>query len=227
MTLANTFTKTLTAPSTNCIAQSQSVAAGTNAVLNGGSVVTVGNGVFGANVTQAVLDAQRRIVVVSAGNDGTNTVRLYGNLNGGQPINEVLALTNGGTAVSQLDYKAVTRASFPTGTAGNVTIGTNGTGSTQWVVPNYDISPFNAQIQVQLSGSVTYNLETTLDRQFWDPPTGTGAVSPQPNVNLIASGSTIAQSFALTQPVTGLRFTITSGTGTLTAQVQQAGLSNM
>ena len=220
------LTKVLTAAVANCIAQAQSVAAGANAVLNGGSVVTLGNGVFGANTTQAVLDTQRRIAIVSAGNDSANTARIYGLRQNGQPINEILALTNGGTAASALDYANVLRLNFPTGTAGNVTVGTNTTGSTDWVLPNYNIGAYHVGIVTQVTGTVTYNIEATNTPKYFDPPTGINQTTPQPAVQSIVNASTIAQTATLSTPVTGFRYTITAGTGTVAAQAQQSGIAD-
>lgn len=214
--LPKVISKSLTAGSANCIAQSQSIAAGGSAFLNGGSVA---NGVF-------TLDTQRRIAIVSSGDDAANTAVITGNRGTGQPVSEVLALTNAGTAVSVQDYFTGGSATFPTGTAGNVTIGTNGTGSTDWAVPNYDITPFDMQVDHQISGTVTANFETTNSLNFWDPPKGKGATTAQPNVTEIVQGVTTGQVVTLTGPVTGWRETITAGTGTISAQGVQAGISN-
>jgi hypothetical protein len=214
--LPKTFSKSLTAPSANCIALAQSVAAGANAILNGASAVA---GAF-------TLDTPRRIAIVSSGNDAANTAVISGGRGRGQGLNEVLALTNGGTAVSALDYLSGGTVAFPQGTAGNVTIGTDTIGSTDWTVPNYNITPFSLDVQVQLSGAVTYSFETTNTPKFWDPPQGKGAVTPQPVVNEFTQGATAGLGITLSTPVTGYRLTITAGTGTLTAQALQAGIVN-
>jgi hypothetical protein len=210
------FSKSLTAASANCICQSQSVAAGANAVINGGSATA---GAF-------TLDTERRIAIVSAGNDSANTAHIYGNRSGGQPINEILALTNAGTAVSVLDYMSGGTITFTSATASTVTVGTNATGSSRWHVPNYNLTPFSLDVQTELTGSVTWNFETTNDPNFWDPPRGTGYTTPQPNVNEVLQASTIAQGVTLAAPVSGWRVTITANTGTLSVQGVQAGIFN-
>ena len=215
--LPKVFSKSLAAASANCIALAQTVAAGANAIINGASAAA---GAF-------TLDTQRRIAIVSSGNDAANTAVITGKRGTGQPVNEVLALTNVGTAVSVQDYFSGGTVTFPTGTAGNVTIGTNGTGSTDWGVPNYNITPFSLSVDHQISGTVTANFETTNDANFWDPPKGKGATTAQPNVTSIVQGITAGQVVTLTAPVTGWRETITAGNGTLTAQSVQAGITNM
>lgn len=215
--LPNVISKSLIAASANCIALAQTVASGANAILNGASAVA---GAF-------TLDTQRRIAIVSTGNDLTHTAHIYGNRQSGQPIDEILTLTNAGTAVSVLDYFNGGTVTFPTGTAANVTIGTNGTGSTDWIVPNYNITPFSLLATHQITGSVTANFETTNDRNFWAPPIGKGVPTPQPNVTEIVQGITAGQLVSVTTPVTGWRETVTAGTGTVSAQGLQAGITNI
>lgn len=206
--------KSLTAASANCIATSQSLAATGNVVLNGGSVT---GGAW-------TLDTQRRVIIVSGGNDSTITATINGFRGTGQPISEKLALTNGGTAVSVLDYLNGGVITLSGSTAANITVGTNGTGSTDWIMPNFHMTPFNVNIVDQVTGTVTWNLESTLDT-YWNTPSGQ-ATTPQPNVNEVIQGSTIAQSATLSTACTGYRYTITAGTGTLAAQSQQAGITN-
>ena len=212
------LTKSLTAASGNCIAHAQSLAAAGAVLLNGGSVAA---GVW-------TLDTQRRVAIQSGGNDATITATINGFREGGagQPISEVLALTNGGTAVSVLNYLSGGTISLSGSTAGTITIGTNGTGSTNWIMPNFHMTPFEVNIVEQVSGSVTWNLETTQDT-YWTTPADRNPVTPQPNVNEIIQGSTIAQQATLSAAATGYRFTITAGTGTLAAQCTQAGLTNI
>lgn len=221
------ITKSLITPSVSCIAQGQSVAAGGDVILNGTSVVAgvAGSGPFGATVTQAVLDTQRRVAIVSSGNDSANSAHIYGLRGTGQPINEVLDLTNGGTAVSALDYQNVSTISLASATAGTITVGTNGTGSTDWLMPNFHLTPFNMAVADQVTGTLTWTMESTQDT-YWSQPTGIGYTTPVPNVGTIEAPGSVAVGITLTEPVTGYRFTISAGTGTLAAQATQAGVVN-
>ena len=96
-----------------------------------------------------------------------------------------------------------------------------GTGATSWIMPNFHLTPFNVNTVVQVSGSVTWNLETTNDKYWTVPP-----ASPV-NVTEVVQGSTIGLQTTLTVPVTGYRYNITAGSGTLTAQGVQAGITNI
>lgn len=221
------LTKSLTSASANCIAQAQSLSAAGNVVLNGGSCAAHPYGTFHATGTYWTLDTPRRVAIVSAANDASITATIRGFRGGkiGQPISEVLALTNGGTAVSVLDYGIGGNITLSGSTAGNVTIGTNGTGSTDWIMPNFHMAPFEINILDQVTGSVTWNLETTNDG-YAATPMGPFATTPQPNVNAIITASTVAQQAQLISPVVGYRFTITAGQGTLAVQSDQAGIVN-
>ena len=215
------LTKHLTAASANAVALSQTKTTAGNLVLNGGSVTTKPLGAFGADISVAVLDSQRRVAIVSGGDDHLRSATLYGFRQSGQAIHEVLALTNAGTATSVLDYLNVSTISVDGSIASTITVGSSATGSTDWLMPNYHLTPFNVAINTELSGSVTYNIETTngdyitAPKSNYDSPT-------QPIVNTVSSGATAAATATLTSAVTGLRFTITAGTGTLSAQTQQS-----
>ncbi len=219
------LTKHLTAASANAIALSQTKTTAGNLVLNGGSVTTKPLGVFGADITLAALDSQRRIAIISGGDDHLRSAYLYGFRQNGQAIHEVLALTNAGTATSALDYLNVSTIAVDGSIASTITVGSSATGSTDWLMPNYHLTPFNVAINTELSGSVTYNIETTNGDYITAPKSNLDSPT-QPVVNTISSAATAAVSTTLTSAVTGYRYTITTGTGTLSAQSQQSGIAN-
>lgn len=222
---AVSLTKHLTAGSVNAIAAAQTKTTAGNLVLNGGSVTTRALGAYGADISVAVLDTQRRVAVISSGNDSGISAHIYGFRQNGQPINEVLTMANAGTVTSVLDYLNVSTVSVSGSVAANVTIGTNGAGSTDWIMANFHLTPFELDILDEVTGSATWNLETTNDT-YWTTSAGPQDATPQPNVNVVVNGATVAQAATLTTPVTGYRFTIASGTGTLAVQSLQGGISN-
>lgn len=210
------LTKTLAAADDDGICQSQSLAAAGNLLING-ALATAG---------VANLVSQRRVAVVSAGNDTGKTLTLYGTNEGGGTINEALALTNGGTVESTLDFLTVTRAAPNAAIATTIKVGTNSTGSTPWQMPSYHLTPFNVDIWTQIqSGSVTYNIETTQDN-YWTPGRSNYDVTVQPRTVAVITAATTGQQQVLDTPVTGFRFTITANTGTLAAEYTQAGIAN-
>lgn len=204
--------KNLTAASVNCIAAAQTLAAAGNVVLNGGSVA--------AGV--ATLDTQRRVLITSDGNDTGITFTVTGARQSGQAVVETVTGASGAAAQTLNDFYNVGTVSASGAVANHVTIGTSGTGSTDWIMPNFHLAPFNVNIAESLTGTATFNLETTEDTNWWVP----AIPSPIANVSTIQAGATVAAGQTLTAAVTGYRFTITSGTGTLAAQCTQAGIVN-
>lgn len=222
------ISKSMIAASANCVALAQVVTAGSNVIINGGSAVVGPFGPFASTTTVAVLDTQRQIQIVSAGNDlgKTVTIQGYGDGGNGVDISESLALTNGGTATSFFSYLGVAEIT-PSATTSSLTVGTNTTGATPWFITNFHLTPFLLNSQVELTGSVTWSLNVTNDVGWWVPPASNAGNNLQPHINPVIAGSTIAQNSTITSAVTGYQYVITAGTGTLSAQTIQSGLTNM
>lgn len=213
------MSKTLSvAASANGIALSQTPLAGGDLTINGAQATS---GV-------ASLTDQRRVIITSAGNDSGRTFTIYGTRTGGQVISEAVTGANIGAAQSVYDYNTVTRITVDAATAGAITVGTNGVGSTPWKMPNIHIAPFSMDIETLVgSGTATYNIETTMD-DFFTPSTWAGGpLVATPRVRSTAvTGNSANASLTLSTPVRGWRVTITAGTGTVTAQAIQAGIGS-
>jgi hypothetical protein len=216
------FSKSLTAAaSANNVCASQTIGAGGGTLnLNGAAVV---NGV-------AVLDSQRRIIITSGSNDSAVTFTVYGTNDAGIAISSAVQGANVGVAVLPVDFRTITRITASTAT-GAVTVGTNSTGSSQWFMPNYHLAPFILDIECGITGSVTYSIETTMD-DYWTPPgqnlvgmpAYTGIVLVRPTTVVAA---TAGSSLVITAPCRGWRATITAGSGSVTCEALQAGISNV
>jgi hypothetical protein len=207
-----TLTKALLAAVDNAVCASQALGAAGNLLING------------ANATGGVatLATQRRIILTSGGDDHLLTATVTGTNQYGNPINQTVALTNGGVAATDLDFLTVTQVSVSGAVATVIKVGTNSTGSTQWVMPSFHLTPFQVTITTQEpDGAVTYSIETTQDN-YWDAANPTTV----PRVYVVQSGLTAATQQILDAAVTGTRLTVTSGTGTVTAEVTQAGIAN-
>lgn len=204
-------TKNLVAAVTNGIAQSQSLAAAGALTLNG-TLVTGG---------VANLASQRRVAITSAGNDAARKATIVGTNGTGTARTEILTLGSATAVVSVNDFLTVGTVSVDGAIASTVTVGTNGTGSTDWIMPNFHLTPFDVTIDTQVANSVTYTVEGT-QGNYWD------AVPSPPTINIhtIAASGSVAAETTLSTAITGFRYTITAGTGTLTAQSTQSGISN-
>lgn len=216
-----TLTKTLAANSPNNIAASQSGTANTSLTLNGTAAT---GGV-------AILDTQRRVQINSAGNDSSITFAITGTREGNIVIGETLVGANTSNAISQLDYLTVTKVVPSAATAAAITMGTTGVGSTSWKLANYDITAFQLNIGVEVTGAVTYTVEYTFDDFVTVTPGGSSYQTPTsipvafPVTGLTATTSSTTGGFVNT-PIRGWRLTVNSGTGTAVATGIQAGIRN-
>ena len=95
-------------------------------------------------------------------------------------------------------------------------ISKTGTGSSSSLVMNTNISPFNVGFGVTVSGNVTYSVQHTFD----DPGVGFTTWFSHPTI----ASKTDAQDGNYAFPVTGIKLLVSSGNGTATMSVLQAGI---
>ena len=207
----------LTAGSANNIALSQTPGAAGALTLNGSTVV---NGV-------AILDHPRRVLITTA--DTTHTFTVTGTNASGMPISEVVGPITTSAFTTQ-DFLTVTSVTINGAATAAVTVGTNGVASSAWVFLDSWALP-ETSIQCDISGTVNYTVQSTLD----DPNSPTNPVAPaavtwvnSPDTNAVAAVAAIQTSYggfaayAALSP-TYVRILLNSGTGTVTATVIQAG----
>jgi hypothetical protein len=96
------------------------------------------------------------------------------------------------------------------------TVSKTGTGSSSALVMNTNISPFNVGFGVTVSGNVTYSVQHTFD----DPGVGFTTWFSHPTI----ASKTDAQDGNYAFPVTGIKLLVSSGNGTATMSVLQAGI---
>ena len=96
------------------------------------------------------------------------------------------------------------------------TVSKTGTGSSDALVMNTNISPFNVGFGVLVTGTVDYTVQHTFD----DPGVGFTTWFDHPTV---ASQST-NQDGNYAFPVTGVKLLVNSGGGTATLELVQAGI---
>lgn len=217
----------LAAAVANGICQSQKPAAAGPLTLNGSLVA---NGA-------ATMDVGRRVAVASNGNDASVVFTITGTNQSGAPISGTVTGLNASSDYTALDFATVTSVTASAATAGNITVGTNGTGSSPWVVDDYTRPDWSLRVGVSIaSGSVTYTVEHT-----YDDPNDTGmslAASPQqwsveaasyvpplawPDQTLVGMSARGETTFR-DGPIMAHRLTITAGTGLAVMQSIQAGI---
>lgn len=214
-----TFTKILTAANSTVIATSQTRASSGPLTLSSGPPV--------------LLDSQRRVsIVLTASNSGAAMV-IGGTNESGTPISE--NITVGATAttlVTAMDFKNITSITSTT-LVGNIIAGTNGTGSSPWMMANPWVNPSYISIGATSTGSgaVTFSGEYTLDID----PCGIRSNAPLTAVNAFTvplfaaatnsvSGLITAGTSGEPVPCSAWRFTITAGTAGLQVQALEAGV---
>ncbi len=211
------FTQTLAASASTAVAASQSPGAG--AITINGSLATGG---------VATLDAQRRVVLTSGGNDSGINFTVVGTNGAGNPITDTFAGGNGtaSNGVSNLDFKTITSIGHTGSVASTLTVGTGNTGSSLWQITNWNATPENWTFVIESrSGTATLALEYTLDDPNILP--GTGGLNAAGLAYPLATTITTAiGAVNFTTPMVAWRLTTNSGTGTLVIRALQAGLAS-
>jgi len=211
------FTRSLAASNATSIAASQSPGAGTIAIANTTSGVT--------------LDVQRRISIVSGGNDSGINFTVNGTNQSGAPISDTIAGGNATAVQTNQDFLTVTSIGHTGSVASTLTAGTNGVGSSQWQILNwFDTTPvLNIAVEIR-TGTANYTIEYTLDDPNILPGTGGLNASglpyafPFPDPVLAGNSTTGHTSYQI--PILAFRMTTNSGTGTLVCRAIQSGLGS-
>jgi hypothetical protein len=225
----NTTLLQLVAAVANGIAQSQAVAGAGNLTLNG-SLVTGG---------VAVMDVARRVLIASAGADSARTFTITGTSRSGVTQSEtVTGVASGSSQQSVRDYKTVTSIAVDAATAGNITVGTNGVGSSEWVVDDFLCRVWFVAGGLTAPVGTTYTLEvtyddpndigttlTTMPQQFAMNPLSNIPPKAWPWQTIVNETGDVHFDFA-NHPVFAHRLTVTAGTGLAVMQTIQAGVGS-
>lgn len=97
------------------------------------------------------------------------------------------------------------------------TVSKTGTGSSSAIVMNTNTNPFNVGFGVIVSGTVDYTVQHTFD----DPAVGFTTWFNHPTIAAQIASADGNYAF----PVTGIRVTVNSGTGSATLKLIQAGIA--
>jgi hypothetical protein len=182
----------------------------------------------------ATFDVARRVLITAAGNDATVVFTVYGANRDGFAQSETITGLNASSDYTDRDFLTVTRVASSSATAGAITVGTNGIGSSRWVLDDIDAPAWALSVALSVTGTVTYTVEHTYD----DPnKTGTSLVPEPEGYSLVPGGHVPAKAWAhasLTakttdaegqypdKPIMAHRVTITAGDGTVVLQSVQS-----
>jgi hypothetical protein len=161
----------------------------------------------------------QRVVIGSGSGEGANgTIFTIAGLDwNGNAVSETITATAATSYQSVYDYSQVTSISVNLGTAGAITAGTNGVGSSRPMFLD-TFAPGPVALQIDVTGTVNYSVQQTLN-----DPNKVGYA----NVDWINSqDSTVVSATASAQSNYGYapfccRILVNSGTGSVTFTVQQ------
>jgi hypothetical protein len=185
-------------------------------------------------LTGTAADTQRRVLLTYGSEAAPRTLFITGTTDAGNTISETLAVPSGagGTVASQQDFLTISSA-VPAGGGWTapVTLGTNTTGSTRWVVSNPHITPSIFSLGMEFpSGSATATTEGTDDSPLAQLPIYlAGYISTVPiPVPYAVPGLKAVNADAradINSNFAAIRLTINSGDGLAQLTIRQAGIS--
>lgn len=136
----------------------------------------------------------RQVTITPTGDESLNTFVVTGTDANGNPASESIAGLNGNPSTSNTYFKTVTSVTIANNAAAALTVGMTNTASSSWVRFD-DFAPSNISIQCNVSGSVAYTVQSTLDDPY-------GPFSPVPagSMNWVdSSDTTVVSAVATTQ----------------------------
>lgn len=174
----------------------------------------------GTNGTAVIADlgSARQILLTFGTDDTGNSYTITGTNAAGNPLVEVVA-GDETTATTVNHFQSVTNITAAGASAGTVTVGTNGIGSSEFVSINYHAQPVNISAASVTSGTVSYTLQWTYDdpnvtvpQTWFDDATATSK-----SANFVT---------VMNDPVFGGRVVVNSFTapGSVTTTYIQAGI---
>lgn len=136
----------------------------------GAGAITIDGALASGGV--ATLDAARRVILTSGGNDTGITFTVIGTNANGKALTEAVTGASGAAASTTQDFKTVTSITHTGTVAGTLKVGTSGVGSTPWQMLNFFDQYFTIGVGVVVSGTINFTVEYTYDNPN-SPYTGT------------------------------------------------------
>ncbi len=212
------FPCALAAASATGIALSQTLASAGQLALTG---ALVANGV--AVLATGVVERAVLLTFAGVGNNTVNYTIRGLNASGGRIVETIAGPSIAGTVVSTLFFQQVDEIESDAPTTGALSAGTTVNGGSGWLIMDRYRDPFNVSIGATVDGTVNYTIQHTYDDLLSAEaaePGFTPAVFDHPTM----AAETTAAEGIYDYPVSAIRVTINSGTGTVEAVITQAGL---
>lgn len=217
------ITKALTSADDDNVCASQTPLAAGNLTING--VAAAGSPAI------ATLDTTRQILLTFAADETGHTITVYGydKPSGGNPIYEAVAGTTPGTVATTKEFGQVTRVAISAAATGAIKVGTNGVGSTQWFLVDWNLDPSNLTIAVDVVGTVNYTVQYTYDDIMGEYSGGNWTDSYPTKIwddSILVSSTTDGET-TFDNPIVAWRVKINSGTGSARIVGIQAGVGGV
>jgi hypothetical protein len=139
----------------------------------------------------------RQVTITSAANDSVNTFIVTGTDANGSVFSETITGPNTTTVTTNSYFRTVTSVTISGNAVGAITVGMTATASSPWARFD-DFAPSNISVQCDVTGSVTYTVQTSLD----DPndtiaqtPTSLMSWVNSSDANVVAATSTQQSNF--------------------------------
>lgn len=200
------------ASSVTAIAALQTKAAAGALAINGTMATSVGGGT--PYVT--FLGFARTITLTSVNNLSAKNFTITGTLNGAVQT-ETRVGPNNNTVTTTALFDSVTSITVSAAAAA-VSVGTGATGRTNWFNSDYYLNNNNLFVQVDITGTITYSLQTTMD----DVNTVASPMLTNPVVAM--TGAVTDQIALVTVAPRYSSIAVTAGTGSLVATFIQQGV---
>ena len=179
------------------------------------SGATAGNVTVGTNASVYTQDKPRRVLITSGGNDSGINFKVTGTDWNGSPLTQTIVGGNVAAVATVNDFATVTQVLPSAATAGTVTVGTNGVGSSRPIfLDGYAHAP--TALQIDVTGTVNYTVQQSLN----DPNAGTVNWVSHPDATLVNATTTLEGNYAYLPTV--CRVLLNSGTGSVVMSVRQA-----
>lgn len=177
--------------------------------------------------TVAVLDPPRQVSFVTASDESSKTITVYGYDRSGMFFNETITGPNATTGKTTKIFKIVTRIAVSAAFTGNVKAGWDAVGYSRWIfIGHKSGNSAYGKVRAVATGTVNYDIEATSmsmnlralygEGRADSVPTYTGGEVPDDvDGTTIGAGKTASFGADLPSPWVAIRIKLNSGSGTV------------
>lgn len=215
------LTEVITGANTKARASTKQFVAVSNIAVSGNSGSVQVGSFYSATFTGSTA---RRVTITPTGDESLNTFVVAGIDANGNPASESIAGLNGTPSTSNTYFRTVTSVTIANAAANALTVGMTNTASSSWVRFD-DFAPSNISIQCNVSGSVAYTVQSTLDDPY-DPfsPVAAGSMNwVDSSDTTVVSAIATTQSNFLFAPKYARVVLVSTSTGSVTGTFLQSG----